>query len=66
MDSAGSYTYPQFIIDEKAGQIKVNLIDKASGRVVRHILASELNEIVQDYCLPYRIRSRRLPEDGYR
>jgi uncharacterized FlaG/YvyC family protein len=47
---SGSYTYPQFIIDDKTGRIKVNFIDKASGRVVRHIPPAELSEIVRTYC----------------
>jgi len=44
-----SYTYPQFVIDEKTGKIEVNFIDKNSGRVVRHIPAAELGEIVRNY-----------------
>lgn len=44
-----SYTYPQFIIDEKTGRIEVNFIDKESGRIVRHIPATELNEILKGY-----------------
>lgn len=44
---AGNQTYPQFVIDTKTGQIEVNLIDKASGRVVRHIPATELRQIVR-------------------
>jgi uncharacterized FlaG/YvyC family protein len=42
-----NYTYPQFVIDEKTGRVEVNFIDWASGRVVRHIPAAELNEIVR-------------------
>lgn len=42
-----SYTYPEFIIDEQSGQVKVNLIDKASGRVVRHIPPTELHNIIK-------------------
>lgn len=42
-----SYTYPEFIIDESSGQVKVNLIDKVSGRVVRHIPPTELSLIVK-------------------
>jgi len=45
-----NYTYPQFVIDEKTGQIEVNFIDKESGRVVRHIPSAELKAIVKDYC----------------
>lgn len=45
-----NYTYPQFIIDEKTGQIEVNFIDRESGRVVRHIPSAELKAIVKDYC----------------
>jgi uncharacterized FlaG/YvyC family protein len=44
-----SYTYPQFIIDEKTGRIEVNFIDKESGRIVRHIPTAELNEILKGY-----------------
>ena len=43
-----NYTYPQFVIDEKTGQVDVNFIDRVSGRVVRHIPASELNNIVRN------------------
>jgi uncharacterized FlaG/YvyC family protein len=46
-DSEQNYTYPQFVIDEKTGRVDVNFIDWASGRVVRHIPASELNDIVR-------------------
>lgn len=45
-----NYTYPQFVIDEKTGQIEVNFIDRESGRVVRHIPSAELKAIVKDYC----------------
>lgn len=44
-----SYTYPEFVIDERSGQVKVNLIDKVSGRVVRHIPPTELNLIVRGF-----------------
>ena len=44
-----SYTYPQFIIDEKTGRIEVNFIDKESGRIVRHIPTTELNKILKGY-----------------
>lgn len=44
-----TYTYPQFIISETTGQIEVNFIDKNSGRVVRHIPSTELNEIVRAF-----------------
>ena len=44
-----SYTYPQFIIDEKTGRIEVNFIDKESGRIVRHIPATELSKILKGY-----------------
>lgn len=46
-----NYTYPQFIIDEKTGRVEVNFIDWASGRVVRHIAAAELNKIVRGQTL---------------
>lgn len=48
-----SYTYPQFIIDEATGKIEVNFIDKESGRVLRHIPSTELNEIVREYYLMF-------------
>jgi len=50
-----SYVYPQFIIDEKTGRVKINLIEEGSGRVVRHIPSTELNVIVRDYCSVYGI-----------
>jgi uncharacterized FlaG/YvyC family protein len=43
-----NYTYPQFVIDEKTGQIVVNFIDGQSGRIVRHISAQKLSKIVRD------------------
>lgn len=43
-----NYTYPQFIIDEKTGRVEVNFIDWASGQIVRHIAAAELNQILKD------------------
>lgn len=46
-----TYTYPQFVIDEKTGRIEVNFIDENSGRVVRHIPSAELGEIVRNYSL---------------
>ena len=46
-----NYTYPQFVIDEKTGRVDVNFIDWASGRVVRHIPAAELNAIVRGHGL---------------
>lgn len=48
-----SYTYLQFVISEVTGQIEVNFIDKASGRVIRHIPSIELVEIVRDYFSSY-------------
>jgi hypothetical protein len=54
-----NYTYPQFIIDEKTRQIKINLIDKASGRVVRHIAARELDQILRDYYSPSGMGARK-------
>lgn len=48
-----NYTYPEFIIDEITGKIEVNFIDKESGRVLRHIPSTELNEIVRDYYLMF-------------
>lgn len=50
-DSEQNYTYPQFVIDEKTGQVDVNFIDWASGRVLRHIPAAELNDIVRNHGL---------------
>ena len=47
-ESEKNYTYPQFVIDEKTGQVDVNFIDLISGRVVRHIPASELDNIVRN------------------
>lgn len=55
---SSSYTYPQFIIDERTGQVEVNFIDKDSGRVVRYIPSIELSKIVQDYCSTRKIVSR--------
>jgi hypothetical protein len=46
-----NYTYPQFVIDEKTGRVEVNFIDWASGRVIRHIPATELSEIVRGHGL---------------
>ena len=46
-----NYTYPQFVIDEKTGRVEVNFIDWASGRVLRHIPATELSEIVRGHGL---------------
>jgi len=51
-----NYTYPQFVIDEKTGRVDVNFIDLASGRVVRHIPAAELNQIVRGQNLMSDIR----------
>jgi uncharacterized FlaG/YvyC family protein len=48
-----NYTYPQFIIKEMTGQIEVNFIDKASGRIIRHIPSVDLAKIVRDYKLLY-------------
>jgi len=44
-----NYTYPEFVIDERTGQVRVNVIDMASGQVVRHIPPTEVNKIVQSY-----------------
>lgn len=52
-----TYTYPQFVIDEKTGQIVVNFIDGHSGRVVRHIPSQELSKIVQDHYLIHGFKS---------
>lgn len=43
-----NYTYPEFLIDERSGNVAVNLIDKASGKVMRHIPSIELNKILQN------------------
>lgn len=45
---AQNYTYPEFVIDERSGQVAVNLIDQASGKIVRHIASSELNRLFQN------------------
>jgi len=54
-----SYTYPQFVIDEKTGKIEVNFIDENSGRVVRHIPAAELGEIVRNYSPTHILRFQK-------
>ncbi len=41
------YTYPEFVIDESSGQVAVNLVDTLSGKVVRHIPPTELNQITR-------------------
>lgn len=43
-----NYTYPEFVIDERSGKITVNLIDQASGKVVRHIPSVELNQLLNN------------------
>ncbi len=43
-----NYTYPEFVIDERSGQVAVNLVDKNSGQVVRHIPSSELNQLARN------------------
>ena len=53
----GDYTYPQFIIDEKTRTITVNLIDKASGRVICHISSEKLGEIARNYWTTLRVIS---------
>ncbi len=53
-----NYTYPEFVIDERTGQVRVNLIDMASGQVVRHIPPTEVNKIVQSYTPVSRHTSR--------
>jgi len=58
-----SYTYLQFVISEITGQIAVNFIDEASGRVVRHIPAEELAKIVRDHNLLYGFQTSPLVED---
>jgi uncharacterized FlaG/YvyC family protein len=57
--NSDSHTYPQFVIDEKTGRIEVNFIDEGSGRVVRHIPAAELGEIVRSYNAAHIIRIRK-------
>lgn len=57
-----SYTYLQFVISEVTGQIEVNFIDRASGRVVRHIPSIELVEIVKDYFSAYESNAHNLSE----
>ncbi len=42
-----NYTYPEFVIDERSGQVAVNLVDKSSGQVVRHIPSTELNQLAR-------------------
>lgn len=53
-----NYTYPEFVIDERTGQVRVNLIDMTSGQVVRHIPPTEVNKIVQSYTPISRNASR--------
>ena len=43
---------PEFVINERTGQIKVNLIDKASGSVIRHIPSTELAWILRNHSAP--------------
>lgn len=43
-----NYTYPEFVIDERSGKVEVNLIDQASGKVVRHIPSVELNQLLNN------------------
>ncbi|MCB0209139.1 MAG: flagellar protein FlaG [Anaerolineae bacterium] len=54
-----NYTYPQFVIDEKTGHVEVNFIEKESGRVVRHIPATELRAIIRSYCSSHGINFER-------
>jgi uncharacterized FlaG/YvyC family protein len=54
-NTTNNYVYPQFVIDEKTGQVKINLIEEGSGRVVRHIPSTELNVLLRDYCSVYGI-----------
>ncbi len=42
-----NYTYPEFVIDERSGQVAVNLVDNSSGQVVRHIPSTELNQLAR-------------------
>ncbi|MCL4294672.1 MAG: flagellar protein FlaG [Anaerolineae bacterium] len=63
LSNLDSYTYPQFIIDEATGKIEVNFIDKESGRVLRHIPSTELNEIVKDYYLMFGIKADGTTKD---
>ena len=51
-----SYTYPQFVIDEKTGRIDVNFIDGASGKIIRHIPSAELGEIMRNHASMSSIR----------
>ena len=44
-----SYTFPQFIFNERTGQLAANLIDSGSGRVLQHITSAALHQIIQDY-----------------
>jgi len=55
INTTNNYVYPQFVIDEKTGQVKINLIEEGSGRVVRHIPSTELNVLLRDYCSVYGI-----------
>jgi uncharacterized FlaG/YvyC family protein len=59
--TSSKHVYPQFIVDERTGGVKINLIEEASGRVVRRIPSSELNMIVQDYCSIYGITPQNQP-----
>ncbi len=42
-----SDTYPEFIIDERSGQVAVNLVETCSGQVIRHIPSSELTRLTR-------------------
>jgi len=56
---AESYTYPQFVINEKTGRMEGNLIDGASGRIVRHIPSVELDEIIRNQAVVWTIDLRK-------
>lgn len=47
LPDTNGYTYPEFVIDETSGQVAVNLVDTVSGRVIRHIPPTELNQITR-------------------
>ena len=47
--NTGSYTFPQFIINERTGQLAANLIDSGSGRVLQHIPSAALRQIAESY-----------------
>jgi hypothetical protein len=47
-DTVTRYVFPQLIINERTGQLTANLIDSGNGRVLQHISAALLRQIIQD------------------